>query len=429
MSKEKSDFLPVTIKYCFRIVTVIQLIFGVFWIAGNITGYQHDFMANCYVSASETLVVDDYMGILYAVCVRILGHGALLYISQLALTALSAWLLFRDLWITGFIVSFPFVLQCDFLVSPAGLTFACILTGAYAFKRFYGSGKYRYGFLAVSLAIVSALLNPDYAFLAPVLCAPVCIVFAFKKRYRSLIILAMIIIGTFCASDYNARISDTYAYGSGAKTLSFLKMERLLQNDFRKHAQTVRQCFAVELQGEMENSDLIPEMLRIDFAPKFEAATPLETAVVFYDYISDNARSRGLRYYGVPIARDIAYYAVSPFSALYVYSMGKSDTVMYSAFADFVKNMSGMSYFYMLFSLIASSLLALLSLVLLIYNLIYWRSRVNFGFLACGLFVLAVLVLYDVLICPRGYDYRNALYVSIFWPLLFAFAEKKGDCK
>ena len=79
MYKRLKDFFWILLKA----TAVIEVILGLIWIIFNITGFYEDSIAFNYIAASKTLVIDDYMGLGYAILVGIFGHGSVMYIFQL----------------------------------------------------------------------------------------------------------------------------------------------------------------------------------------------------------------------------------------------------------------------------------------------------------------------------------------------------------
>ena len=66
MYKKLKDFFWILVKA----VGCIEVIFAVIWIIFNVSGFYEDSIAYNYISASKTFIIDDYMGIGYAVLVR-----------------------------------------------------------------------------------------------------------------------------------------------------------------------------------------------------------------------------------------------------------------------------------------------------------------------------------------------------------------------
>ena len=55
-----------SIKLFIYLATIMQFVLGLLWLFKNLTVYTPDPISESYIQASKSLVVDDYMGILYA---------------------------------------------------------------------------------------------------------------------------------------------------------------------------------------------------------------------------------------------------------------------------------------------------------------------------------------------------------------------------
>ena len=69
MYKRQETFAK-SIRLFIYFSAIVQLALGLFWLVKNLTVYNPDLMSESYIQASKSLVVDDYMGILYALFLR-----------------------------------------------------------------------------------------------------------------------------------------------------------------------------------------------------------------------------------------------------------------------------------------------------------------------------------------------------------------------
>ena len=101
MESDKKLVFKGVIEYFAYAAIAIHAVFAAFWLFKNIGVYQSDYIAHTYIQAADSLVVDDSMGILYALIVRVLGHGAVLQIVQIVVGTLALWFFASSLFGKG----------------------------------------------------------------------------------------------------------------------------------------------------------------------------------------------------------------------------------------------------------------------------------------------------------------------------------------
>lgn len=150
-----------TAKYLFFILTAVQVILGLIWVIKNI-GYVYMWPETVeYLDIAGNYVVDEYVGLIYPILVKLL-YFVPLYILQFLMATVSTYLLLRkgiklERWnaILGcaYIVSFPALLQFHFSIRPESLRLSIVLL-AITFLTYKKRSIKRYAVVALAVIVL-----------------------------------------------------------------------------------------------------------------------------------------------------------------------------------------------------------------------------------------------------------------------------------
>ena len=200
---------------------------------------------------------------LYALVVRLFGHGALLQIVQILLVSAAVFFFSLSIFerkagavIALLVVTNPLILQAETAVSPNALMLGCMLFAIACAVRFLQSRNWIWGMFGASLA--AGFLNPDYAYVFFLAEAVFLLVTAIVRKKFNALFAAACIVAFLAPVIVNGAIRDDYAYGRVHRNVSFLCMQRV----------TWPRLFQF---GEYyQDSDKVPENLAIKFAYELE---------------------------------------------------------------------------------------------------------------------------------------------------------------
>lgn len=400
------------IKYIVYFVVAVQLVLAVLWIVKNISAFNEDYMAYNYIKAADTLVVDDYMGILYALIVRLLGHGWILYLFQLALVAFFAWFM-GGVWCMGLVATNPFVLQCCFCCLPNALILACFLATAGLVKK---SRKWSELLWTLIPQTAIGLLNPDYAFISA-LCMAGIVIYKILGRQRSGYVLLATMAFSFALSfGINGLVSTPGAYGRAEKTIEFLKMQRLSWPNIQREYLSLEEYHNLEFKAQGVESSKVAEKLSTVFGYELERKLGKELTEAYFGYMTQKAVSHGPRAYLTPIVKDEIGYLFAPANCLYTLTFKSPEPIFAKENYLFERNGYYVFSFYYFFSLISAVVLGLAGIFKSLA-----KNRKN---LAVFLWIAIWCSLYATLVCTRGFDYRNVCVIMAGWPLLILSKNK-----
>lgn len=407
MSDSKKNFFDSLIWNLVRGATVIQCVFAVIWLFNNLFVYHYDYYANAYSIALQSLVTDDYLGILYAILARLFGTRWFLYLVQMAAVYVSAWLLTGSKFTALFIFTNPLILESTVMVRPEAFFVSGIMALIWSLRKLFSTGLFRYLGDALGLILLMSFLLLDYAYLCPIAALPVIIFFISKKKSGSILLLLGTIAIFFLSTSVNQKISVPGSFGGVEKSIDFLKMQRTIQKDTYNYTEILLNYYGEDFFEAAETADLVPECYNRSFAKKLYEVAGEEEAKGFMNYMASVSVGRGFGFWLKPIIKDYAYYLFTPASVMYAYKTLQTDTNLFSPIGIFTVNLPKLSYLYLWFGLGVTVLVSFFGL----FRFFKTKSWVIYAYIS------AWLALYATLICTRGFDYRNTLFIAIAWPL------------
>lgn len=413
------------LKYLFFMITAVQIVFAVIWLFYNIGEYREEYLSGNYILAASSLVVDDYMGILYALIVRFLGHGILLYVFQIVVVFLATLLLPIDdrllhLALAVNIVTNPFILQSECTVRPEALLMAAMI----ALVAFLIRGE---NIGAVISCLLMTLLNPDYLIVLAFVLIPILIFRFIKKQKYTINLVVGIIVAAILGLIINNSATDVYAYGNVEKSFNFLCMQRFAGREVSISSDIIETCYNIDLSYEMRQAEKVPEKLGLEFASKFEAHAGKENAEAIYAVIYKNALAKGPRHYLPDMIKDYFLYLFTPISTGYVWVNNVTGTLIFNPIRLFVREAYSLFEIYLLFGAVSAFVLLFASLYLLVRKLLNKSGNTYVKPVCIVLLIGFVLPAYGVFGCLRGFDYRNTLFNVAMWPILYVFLHSKKE--
>ena len=438
MESDKRISINTVIKYFAYAAIAVEAVFAAFWLFKNIGVLQSDYVAHTYILAADSFVVDDSMGILYALIVRVLGHGAVLQIVQVVIGTLAVLFFATSLLeksaavvLTGFVALNPIVLQAETAVAPGALVLACVLIAIGSVVRSKGNTKW-YAGLFVS-ALLAGFLNPDYAYLFAVggfvcfICK--CVV---RKRFE-VVLLVLVAISVIMPVFVNRAIGDDRAYGRVHRSAEYLVMQRLAwsrMTEYGELAQAWLEYYAGGPDAEynlwLADADKVPEDLSLEFANRFEEAVGVENARDYYKTVSQYAWGKGLGYWAHDWVRDELLYLAAPASAAYAYLAKITDTSVVNGLNFMFRESPTIFKIYFLFASAALVVLIVLYICKCFIKPDGGRRVIGLPVAVSILAIIVLLSLYASLICVREFDYRNVLFMVVGWPAaVMALTERR----
>lgn len=418
----------------------IQVVLGSIWIVCNLT-YIPDFQeTRDMLKASETLVFDEYMGILYSLILRLFSlfgdwFYVPVYILQLAVAAWSYFYLLRNIsgnrfakadkkiiWLmVGYLVTFPMILQCHMSILPYSLTTSLlaflVAEIKYLVEEREAVQKKRLLKICV-LWLLVGLLIPDYGVITAFLVGAGFAFATWKQRKRILMYFCIMLltITTLFGILYQAQTPGSY--GRMQRSVNSVLMTRFVWPYFEwdSYFWIYREWMELE-DGELAWISMYPENVFYEFGPKVESIIGKEDADVIYGLMAKESFFVRKKDALKALGRDILANAGGPFALQYQLS-GRG--VSYTAwnYYQMQGNTPGLTKYFVKFAIYVFEFLLLMALCFVISRR---KSRKVLGVMKKAmpaLLGLGAMVLWYTMIGNGMQDYLKVVPVSLFWCML-----------
>lgn len=317
-------------EYIFFAIAAIQTIIAIVWLFGNINTFTPDTVSLNYLEASKSLVVDDQMGIFYALVSKLSFCLPVLYAVQAVCVAAAfvyACIAFDiSILFALFLASSPFVVQSFVAIRPSALFVAFAALAVAGVKKLFETEKKRYAVMAALSYLFMGLLEPAFIILGFVcLLVPSLLYYSQRKKSGSLFLLLTII---FFGAGFLIKIfvSTPGAYGRAESSFGLLLMQRVVWPKNGEFIFFLPDNIEDALIEETALADKVPETLFTHLAPKIKTLVGnAESESVFFGYTVDALK---ISYKSIVFRMfsQYAYYVFMPLSVLFIYLFNIKDT-------------------------------------------------------------------------------------------------------
>lgn len=218
MQKAKSAFTEVAGKILI-IAFGVQVFLGLIWMLRNFGTIQSFEETMLYLQLSETLICDEYEGILYPLFLRLtrgveavtgIPYQVPVYLVQVGAAFVASWKLLQGMGVvrkqhllfgTLVMLTCPMAMQCHMAVTPDSLASTMLLLEtAYAMEVFRGKKELHPGLFGMILLfwVLASLMRPEYRYFggvsAVVLMSCELVRKPGKRIVRHVLLLAMAVV-------------------------------------------------------------------------------------------------------------------------------------------------------------------------------------------------------------------------------------------
>lgn len=405
------------------LLTCIQAVLGVVWIASNITYVPQFTESQELIQASKNLVLDEYIGILYPLLIKIMSVAGgffcvPLYVVQL-LVAFAAYYHFsKNPVLATYVVTFPPILQCHMSVLPYSLATSMLVFVLAELKNLFSGGTIETkALLKVGIYwILSALLLPDYGIIVG--CVVVAAVFMYGWKHRKALlsgIIMLVVSGAFICGVF-AFTQSPGSLGKIQKSVGSVMLSRFSWPYFERNyffwSEDVKALFDMT---DMQEISMYPESVIYRFGPQLESAVGKARANELYWEMAIDSFMIGKKDALFDWGQDFVANLCAPISMqLQFDGIGASYTGW--NYSRMHANTPELTKYFVEFSLYSFDLL----LVLHVVNGLLWRKEEKKG---CNIRVLAVLLvgilaIWYTMTGNGMQDYLKVTMISICWCML-----------
>lgn len=431
----------------------IQIITGLLWMGSQFTGFQEFEESYLYLQAGESLLCDEYMGILYPLFLMLVRGTAgllsvpyytLVYILQLAAACGGGYYFLQSIKKTGplrgvwgmlSLLSVPPAMQCHMAVLPCSFAGTVLLLElSFLMKLLKRENTGFLSFAGIGAAYLTGIfLTPDYLLFGvfPVIIGLFFQTFVCFRRYKKGLfpvgVITLCLLGTAC--NYQSFAAEG-SYGRPRRTPALMAASRFagscLEDTYGYWPEDLKECLSEE---EIRRScNYAGDVWRV-----FGRAAQERLGAERSDEVFAQVAAAGYQVYYVRVKHDLmwdlAAYAFSPFFLQlqlddrgYTSYSGRNYDIMRMKEPELTK-------FYVDYgSWWFAAGLALTAL----WQLVYWvhrklkKTKVSgprkMVLCSCCIAIGGSMVLWYTLQGAGMMDYKNTVPVVLFWTLWMAGA-------
>lgn len=282
----------------------LQIVFGLAWMCCSFTDIQWFVESSFYVKVSESLICDEYTGILYPFLLMLTGKNYLLLCLLQLVAALGAGYAFVGavgvkspvwrIWGSLVLLTYPMAMQCHMAVLPNSFTLscfllllACVLTAVKKERHCWS----RELLGAHVFWLLTALLQPDYLYLGavPVILFWIYDVVKYRKSAGRRVCYHFLLAAVFAGMivTLGGLTSTRGYYGRAEKSVSSTVFQRVVWSGLAKYymewPEEVRDAAVEEAFLQTVNYAENMEWLLL---PEIECKVGVDEAKEFYAAIS-----------------------------------------------------------------------------------------------------------------------------------------------
>lgn len=410
----------------------VQIVFGILWMCCSFTGVQWFAKSAFYAKVSESLICDEYTGILYPFLLMLTGKKYLLLcLLQLAAAffagyvfvwALGVRSLVWRIWGSLVLLTYPMAMQCHMAVLPDSFVFSCFLAELALILRAVRKERssWRLELLGIHILwLLSALLLPEYGYLGalPVILFWIYDVLRYRKnagrRVAYHLLLAAVFAGMIVATG-NLTSREGY-YGRAHKSFASTVFQRVAWSSLAEYymdwpeelrSKVCEDKFA-ETVDYAENMELL-------LLPEIEQAVGVDAAKAFYWDVSRHVLSDNYRQVSYEVLWDGVSTLFPPVAVQellegrgYVSYLARNYETMRSECPLLTKLYMQYGAWWFVIGLVVAACLWLC-------DILQKRKMQCFPILLCVLSAVFMAVWY-VMESAGAWDYKKGLFVGALW--------------
>lgn len=438
MTNSVKTFFQNFIKYFLYIAVFAQIVSGTVYLVCNFTVFTVYPETEEMVNAARNLIIDEYIGFLYPLFIRMclgvqdfLGIGYYLVAHFVQLLAFFASVMYlakpffkgKNWWISGLLVTtFPMCIQSILMVAPYSfkVTLGFLILGAIVRVWRKKDGLCIKTFVVMLIAyMLSAFNQPDdlYLWLVPIGIVVLCLMFRKKeslvwyKKVSVLMAIVLVFVGAFFIGE---KMSDTGARGRMHKSVYSVMFQRTLWPDLRmKYGFLPGEIQSYITSDEAISSNRYAEDIVYYIGPKIEQQVGYDRADELYKEAVKNQFSYNKRAIFTALSNDFVGYLLEPYTSIW-HMNGQSGSAFGKLYSLMCGNGNIGVYGYFCVSLVTLFSLSFAGILNVVKHKIFAKKDMKkAAVLLVGL--LMYHALWYAIVNVQGIDYRFVLlHIGIY---------------
>ncbi|MCR4727467.1 MAG: hypothetical protein K5796_02280 [Lachnospiraceae bacterium] len=409
-------------EYLFFAIVAIQTIIAIVWLSGNMGYFKPDVLSYNYVEASKTLVVDDRMGILYALIAKLSFCLPLLYILQIICVLVSSVYACFSFGISPcfalYITTAPFLLQTCLEIRPAAIFAALAIGAAATVKQLFEKEKISFLIALALIFLAMGLIEPTFVtygffcFLIPTL-------LYYLRRKKHAMLLLLLILGAF-GIGFLVRwlVSVPGAYGRAETSFGLLLMQRVVWPKIGEFIFFMPDNIETNVFVEAGVADRLPDAILTDLVPKIREIVGAQGAEDFFFGYTMDALRVSFKSILLRLFSQFSYWFFMPLSVLAIYVFNLKDTYVPKNIMSWLGETPVISTILLLIFVFALVFLGIYA----VFSRIAGKERAEKSTVRICLISIFLLSLHSFFFRGPCFDASNASGIFALWSVMFAGA-------
>lgn len=452
---DKKQVITKLIERVIFLLAGIQVFWGVVWIACNITVVSRFAESDLLLQASRDFVLDEYMGILYPLLLRITsvaggGYCVLVYLLQLGVAFVAYSYFLKKVFGTFFakkhkisvylmaayIVTFPVILQGHMSVLPYSLASSMLVLVLAQLKLLLAEEGAMSAKSVISVGVfwvIAALLLPDYGIILGVVVSLGFMICGWKKERRWRVLLLTLFVAVACMGSVLSLTQTPGSLGriqksAGAVMLSRFAWPYMERNSF---------FWSEEVKATFDNTDFVqislyPERIMYEFGPRLEETVGKEKADSLYWQMAIDSVKIGKKEALSALGRDLLLNVSGPVG---IQLQWQGVGVSYAGwnYDRLAENAPIITRYYVNYAVYSFDFMALLGIVMILLYRKTCKEVYNRKICILTIFLIGIITIWYTLIGNGMQDYLKVIPLNILWCLLpvwgYGLCLKQDDTK
>lgn len=452
---DKKQVITKLIEYVIFLLAGIQVLWGVVWIACNITAVPQFAESDLLLQVSRDFVLDEYMGILYPLLLRIAsvaggGYCVLVYLLQLGVAFVAYSYFLKKVFGTFFagkhkksaylmaayIVTFPVILQGHMSVLPYSLASSMLVLvlaqlkmlltekGPMSTKRVISVGVFW---------VIAALLLPDYGIILGAVVALGFMICGWKKERRWRVLLLTLFVAVACMGSVLSLTQTPGSLGRIQKSMGSVMLSRFAWPYMERNSF----FWSEEVKAAFDNTDFVqislyPERIMYEFGPRLEEAVGKEKADSLYWQMAIDSVKIGKKEALSALGRDLLLNVSGPVG---IQLQWQGVGVSYAGwnYARLAENAPVITKYYVNFAGYSFDFMVLLAIAMILLYRKICKEVCNRKTCVLTIFLIGIITIWYTLIGNGMQDYLKVIPLNILWCLLpiwgYGLCMKQDDTK
>lgn len=415
------------------IFSLVQGMLAIIWMGCNLGVYIPETLSENYLSAASTFVVDDYMGILYALFLAPFVAGiknitvlhAVVSLVQVALVVAAVYYAVHELWgenlekvdclvLSVLVVSIPGVLHACFSFIPNALLFALLLIIFSSTFALISRKSVKSGMISIITCGTVSLLAPDYSVLIAIVMLPLLIYLLIKKDTTALFLEGGAVVVLILMGLLGHGLCTPESFGRVERSV-LLYIHQRTSWPFISELKDYYRNLGVDNDLGITNAVNMYERFFEDYSLTPAKELGYSAMVPIYKQLIAEMWAMRPLYFAWEMVKDIIFNMFAPISVIVVVIKNISDTLIPMIASNFMMVAPGISG--LLLYGFEGSCVGIVTFGLLSYRK---DDKIKWGMGVIAIFIMLVISVYYSVFWFRGFDYRNTLFSTVLPLILLA---------